>query len=192
MPHKSVNPLVVCSKIVNEIEGFKNYFIDSKENAVISFGALNAGDTYNVIPDKGSLKGSVRTFNKETKDIIKNKFQTVVDNIGEIYDAKCSLNYKENYPPTINDDKVVERVEKILADIGEEERIQKIKYPSMGAEDFSYFLQKVPGVFMFIGTRNVEKNITWEIHNPKFNVDEDVLENAASLYGKIFVNILKK
>jgi len=192
MPHKSVNPLVVCSKIVNEIEGFKNYFIDSKENAVISFGALNAGETYNIIPDKGILKGSVRTFNKETKDIIKNKFQTVVDNIGEIYDAKCTLNYKENYPPTINDDEVVEKVEEILVDLKETNRINKIKHPSMGAEDFSYFLQEVPGAFIFLGTKNEEKNITWGIHNPKFNVDEDILEIAAKIYPKIIIEFLDK
>src|SRR6056297_237354 len=91
IPHKAVNPLVVCSKILNEVEGFKNYFIESNENAVINFGSIQAGETHNVIPDSGLMKGSVRTFSQETKGIIKNKLAVVIKNISEIYGAASTL-----------------------------------------------------------------------------------------------------
>jgi len=190
IPHKAVNPLVVCSKILNEVEGFKNYFIDSNENAVINFGSIQAGKTHNVIPNSGLMKGSVRTFSKETKNIIKRKLKTVINNISEIYGANSTLKYIDNYPPTINNNEVVDKLENILINLGESERIYKVKKPSMGAEDFSYYLHEVPGVFIFLGTYNKEKNITQEIHHPKYNIDEDILADASAIYSKIFIDFL--
>src|SRR6056297_3615103 len=190
IPHKAVNPLVVCSKIVNEVEGFKNYFIDSNENAVINFGSLKAGETFNVIPDTGIMKGSVRTFSKKTQEIIKNKLKLVIENISQIYGAESKLNYIENYPPTINNDEVIDELKKILNNLNESSRIKEVEKPSMGAEDFSYYLQKVPGAFIFVGTYNQEKNITQEIHHPKYNMDEDILTDASAIYSKIFADFL--
>ncbi len=188
IPHKAVNPIVVCSKIVNEVEGFKNYFIDSSENAVINFGSFQAGETFNVIPDTGVMKGSVRTFSKKTQAIIKNKLKLVIDNISQIYGAESKLHYIENYPPTINNDEVIDELKRILNNLNESSRIKEVKKPSMGAEDFSYYLQKVPGVFIFVGTYNEEKNITQEIHHPKYNMDEDILTETVALYSKIFID----
>jgi len=190
IPHKAVNPLVVCSKILNEVEGFKNYFIESNENAVINFGSIQAGETHNVIPDSGLMKGSVRTFSQETKGIIKNKLAIVIKNISEIYGAASTLKYIDNYPPTINNKEVVDKIKNILIDLEESERIHNVKKPSMGAEDFSYYLQKVPGAFIFVGTYNEEKNITQEIHHPKYNMDEDILTDASAIYSKIFADFL--
>lgn len=190
IPHKSINPLVVCSKILNEVEGFKNYFIDSNENAVINFGSIQGGDTFNVIPDTGVMKGSVRTFSPETKEIIKGKLKTVINNISEIYGATSTLKYIDNYPPTINSNEIIDKIENILIDIGESERVYKVKKPSMGAEDFSYYLQKVPGAFVFLGTYNKDKGITEEIHHPKYKMDEDILSDAAAIYTKIFIDFL--
>src|SRR6056297_2471780 len=192
IPHKAVNPLVVCSKILNEVEGFKNYFIDSNENSVVNFGSIQAGETFNVIPDKGIMKGSVRTFNQEIKNIIKSKLETVTNNISQIYGAVSTLKYIDNYPPTINNNKVVDKIENILIDLGESERVYKVKKPSMGAEDFSYYLQKVPGAFIFLGTYNEEKGITQEIHHPKYKMDEDILSNSSAIYSKIFADFLNK
>ena len=190
IPHKAVNPLVVCSKILNEVEGFKNYFIESNENAVINFGSIQAGETHNVIPDSGLMKGSVRTFSQETKGIIKNKLAIVIKNISEIYGAASTLKYIDNYPPTINNKEVVDKIKNILIDLEESERIHNVKKPSMGAEDFSYYLQKVPGAFIFVGTYNEEKKITQEIHHPKYNMDEDILADASAIYSKIFADFL--
>lgn len=192
IPHKAINPIVVGSKIVNEIEAIKSYFINSGENSVISICALNSGDVNNVIPHTATLLGTVRTFSKDTQDVIIDQLEKIVSNISDIYGAQCTLEYKKHFPPTINDRNVILEIEDILKNYGMKGCIHSLMEPSMGAEDFSYFLQKVPGAFIFVGTKNEEKNIVNEIHHPQFNIDEDIFENATSVLCKILLEFLNK
>jgi amidohydrolase len=192
MPYKAINPIVVASKIVSEIESIKNYFINSDENAVISICALNSGYVDNVIPHTATLLGTVRTFSEDTQNIIINKLEEIVKSVSEIYGAKSTLKYKKHYPATINDGDVVSNIENILESYGMKDKISKISSPSMGAEDFSHFLRNVPGAFIFIGTRNEQKDIVNEIHHPSFKIDEEIFEDVTSVLSKVILEFLTK
>ncbi|HBH11659.1 MAG: Amidohydrolase [Clostridiales bacterium 38_11] len=190
IPYKTVNPIVVGSKIINEIEGIKNYFIPSSQNSVISFGAFNAGETNNVIPQTARLLGSVRTFSKETQSIYISKLTDIIKSVETVYGAKCELKYIKNYPPTINDEQVVDNIENTLIEYGLQDKIIHIDEPSMGAEDFSYFLQNVPGAYIFIGSRNEEKGIMQEIHHPNYDMDEAIFETIPAILSKTLLSFL--
>lgn len=192
IPHNAINPIVVGSKIINEIESIKNYFIDSSERAVISICSINSGTTNNVIPNTATILGTVRSFSKDTQEIIIDKLRKIANNISDIYGAKCELIYKKNFPPTINNAYVIDEIKKELKNHGLEDSINHVKEASMGAEDFSYFLNQIPGAFIFIGTRNESKNITHEIHNPNFKIDEEVLEFASATLCKMLLAFLEK
>ncbi|GAA0176685.1 M20 family metallopeptidase [Clostridium sediminicola] len=192
MPHKAINPIVVGCKIINEIEAIKNYFVNSNENAVVTIGALNSGDVHNVIPHNATILGTVRFFSKDTQDIIIEKLQKIIDNISDIYGAECTLKYTKRFPATINNSDVISNIEHILTSYGMEGNIFKIDEPSMGAEDFSFYLQEIPGSFIFLGTKNEEKEIVNEIHHPRFNIDEDIFEKATSILCKLLLEFLEK
>jgi len=190
MPHEAINPVVIGSKIVSEIEAIKCYFVSALDKLVISVCTMNAGDVYNVIPHSAKLTGTVRCFSKEVQEEVIDRLQKVVKNIANIYDAKCELNYIKNYPPVINDTNVISSVINILSDSGHEGNIISIPDPSMGAEDFSFFLNKVPGAFFFIGTGNSDKNTTYPLHNPSFNIDEDMFAIIIPKMCKIILGFL--
>ncbi len=190
IPHKAINPIVVGSRIVSEVEGIKNYFVPSSENSVISFGSFVSGAVNNVIPHRAKLLGSVRTFSLETQSIYKKQLHHIVEQVGSLFGAQCGLNYIHNYPPTINDEKVIDRIEKFMKAYELSDHITYLKEPSMGAEDFSFFLQKKPGAFIFVGTRNEAKGIVQEIHHPKYNLDEDIFEFAVATFAKMMLEFL--
>lgn len=192
MPHAAINTLVVGSKIVGEVEAIKNYFVHSQDRLVISLCSMKAGETYNVIPDQCKITGTVRYFAKEAQDIVVEKVQAIVDNVSAIYGAQCDLDYKKNYPATVNDADVISSVEAILEQHDMGERIFPIKTPYMGAEDFSFFLQEVPGAYFFIGTANAQKGTVYPLHNPKFTVDENIFAFATPTLSKIILEFLDK
>lgn len=191
IPHKAINPIVAGSKIINEVEGIKNYFVPSSQNSVISFGSFVAGKTNNVIPQNARLLGSVRTFSKETQEIYVSKLTAIIKNVESIYGVKCDFDYINNYPPTINDDKVVARIEEALIEYGLQDKVCHLEEPSMGAEDFSYFLQNVPGAYMFIGSRNEMKGIAQEIHHPNYDMDEAIFETIPGILSKLIIELLQ-
>jgi amidohydrolase len=191
-PHAAVNPIIVASKIIAEIEAIKNYFVNSRDRVVVSICTMNAGKTYNVIPDSGKLTGTVRYFSKDAQDIIINKLKKIVSNIADLYGAKCVLNYKKNYPAVVNDAEAAGHIVDILEHHGLGDHVIRIQEPFMEAEDFSFFLQNVPGAFFFIGTGNTEKDTRHPLHNPAFNLDEDVFASATPAICKILLGFLHR
>jgi len=153
---------------------------------------MHGGEANNVIPHTARILGTVRTFSRHTQGIVINKLGKIIDNISDIYGAKCELKYHKHYPPTINDGDVIAYIEDLLTEYGMREKISQIDVPSMGADDFSYFLQRVPGAYIYLGTKNQAKGIVHEIHNPRFNIDEDIFFITTATLSKIIIEFLQK
>lgn len=192
IPHKAINPLVVASKIVCELESIKNYFIDSGERVVISICTMEGGKTINVIPHNAKIGGTLRFFSDEVQEIFIDKLHKIVNNISDIYGTSCKINYKKLFPPVINDSDVISTIEDTLKKDNLEDSIFPVENPSMGAEDFSFFLKEVPGAYIFLGTKNISKGIVRSIHNPQFDMDEDIFESATSILSKIILEFLDR
>ena len=192
IPNKAVNPIVVTSKVVAELEAIKSYFVSPTENSVISICSIHGGTAQNIIPDRVDIQGTVRTFTTETQDLIKEKIEHIIKHVCDIYGATYEYDYFKNLPATINDSSVVEEVKKVLAENGLSDFALNVKEPSMGAEDFSEYLLKVPGMFFWLGTRNEEKGMTYGIHNPKYTIDEEIFEKAVSSISKVIMEFTAK
>ena len=192
LPNKAVNPIVVASKIVAEVEAIKNYFVSPTENSVISICSIHGGTAQNIIPDKIKIEGTVRTFSTETQELIKNKIDHIINQVCGIYGASYDYTYHKNLPATINDGNVVKEVKKVLEENGLSDSILEVKEPSTGAEDFSEYLMKVPGMFFWLGTKNESKGIIQGIHNPKYNMDHDIFEKAVATMTKIILEFTEK
>lgn len=179
-PHLAIDPTNPASDIYNALQKIVTRYVNPLSPAVITTPSIRGSQGYNVIPDEVEIVGTLRTFDMELRERILRKMEDVVKYYSKAWDCEGSLElFRVSYPVTFDDPELsnfVMDVAKVLGDVGEAEM-------TMGAEDFSFYVQKVRGVFIFLGIRNEEKGITYPHHHPRFNVDEDVLWKGTALYA---------
>lgn len=176
-PHKSVDPIVVGSHIVVALQTVVSRNTDPMDSAVVSNCVFQSGFAFNVIPDTAMLKGTVRTFKPETRDLMEERITEIAKSTAEALGATATVEYTRGYPATVNDEEMTTLArESAIAAVGEENVIEKP--PAMGAEDMSYFQLEAPGSYFFVGSRNEEKGLKWGHHHPKFDIDEEALGNG--------------
>lgn len=179
-PWETKDPLVASTNIVSQIYEMMNREIDAREPTVLSICQLNSGTAFNVIPDSSKMKGTIRTLNKEVREQIIKRIRDIGNSIASLYDLEFSLKAKPIFKhPLINSSKVVKVVKKAAQEIFNPENVGQGK-PSMGAEDFAYYLESAPGAYLFLGTG--EKGTEKPHHKPNFDIDESILYKGSALY----------
>ncbi|MGC5773542.1 M20 family metallopeptidase [Paenibacillus pabuli] len=181
MPQSTVDSLVAGSALVMQLQTVVSRSVDPLRPAVLTIGTMQAGSAQNVIAELCKLTGTVRTFDEETRSVMKERVHTIVAQTGAIYGAETQLNYIMGYPPVVNDEQETARFFREAADVFGADSVQKSPM-MMPAEDFAYYLQQIPGCFMFVGAGNPEKNAIYPHHHPKFDFDEDAMQNAVKLF----------
>lgn len=176
-PHDTIDPIVIGAQIVTALQTLVARAVDPTEEAVVSVCVFKGGDAFNVIPDSAELGGTVRTFNARNRDFLERRIEELTTGIAKAMGAELEFSYTRGYPATVNDPEMTELVRQELGRIVGEEGVV---HPSlmMGAEDFSYFLEAVPGAYWFVGSQNPERGLVWGHHHPRFDLDE-----AAMAYG---------
>lgn len=182
-PHMAVDAISMASRLIGEIQYLVSRTIDPLEPVVVSVCTLHSGYSSNVIPEKAKLTGTIRSFSKELTDDVISKMEDITKQIAKVSGGDYKFNIIPGLPALINDREKsivsVKACEKVLGS----KNVLKTDVPKMGSEDFSYYAQKVPAAFIFLGARNEDRNLTYYMHNPKFDFDEDALV----LGSKIFV-----
>ena len=180
-PHETVDPIYVAAHVILALQGVAARMIDPVRPFVITVGAVHAGTKENIIPDVATLDGTVRTLDEATRKLAKKRVEVVAKGVCRTYGASAEVEFeKDAYPVTINDPRTTEKVVAVLKRIPGT-RVKRVE-AMLGGEDFSRFLQKAPGTFYFLGSRNPEKGCVYPNHSSRFKVDEDVLKfGAASL-----------
>ncbi len=171
MPHKGVNAVTIGSRLALSLQSLIGEKIDPVEPAVLTIGKLEAGDTYNVLADKAELKGTVRTIKKDSRQKIINQIKKRAKNIARAYEADVEVDIENLFPITNNDGQIIDIIKNHDNDL----QLKKIKKPSLGSEDFSFYLQEIPGAMFFIGCKNEQKGFSYPLHHSKFNFDEKAL-----------------
>jgi amidohydrolase len=138
------------------------------------------GKAYNIIPDSANFGGTIRSLKPELREYLPKRIKEILDGIVPAMRGRYEFNLLERFPVTINDDRMTAFVAGVAGEALGKERVVDVK-PLMGSEDFSYYLRNVPGVYAFLGTRNVEKGITYPHHHPRFDIDEGALSIGAGL-----------
>ncbi len=150
MPHLGIDPLVVGSQLLLNLQQIVSRQVDPLKPAVVSVASFNGGDSFNVIPDKVTLKGTVRTFDDDVRDWVEESIEKIAVNTCNAFGASVKYNYVRGYPAVVNDPVETKRVAKIATDLFGEEMVHKIPQ-QMGMEDFAYYLKEVPGTFFWVG-----------------------------------------
>lgn len=190
MPHQTVDPILTGAQIVLALNTVVSRNVDPREPVVLSLGVFQAGDVFNVIPDTAVIKGTVRSFDQELRLSIFNRIQQIAKGICDATGATFTFDKYLGYPPVINHPEVA----KVLAAAGREalgEQAVVEVAPFMGGEDFSYYLEKVPGAFMFVGVANPDKGIVYPQHHPKYDIDENALAYGMETMVRAALKLLK-
>ncbi|MCL2674230.1 MAG: amidohydrolase, partial [Defluviitaleaceae bacterium] len=173
-PHETIDAIVIAANIVINLQQIVSRRVDPLEQAVISPGKIEAGSAFNVIADSATILGTVRTYDAKIQEMIIRDIEKIVKACCESAGATYTFDYIKGYPAVNNDpNETAGAVESLSKIVGSDNLIET--KPIMGGEDFSYYLEKVPGTFFFTGGGNVAKGIIYPHHHPKFDIDEDAL-----------------
>lgn len=185
-PEKTVDTILVAAKVVDALNSIVSRMIPPFEPVVISCGEIHGGYAFNIIPDVVIIRGTVRTFNNETRNIVPKKIKEIVAGIANAFGAENELNYINCYPPLINDDHTVEFLKNVAISTFGKNCLVNIK-PLMGSEDFSAYLQHVRGCYFFIGgARDLAKS--HYLHSPYYDFDEAALRVGILVLSKAILN----
>ncbi|WP_339256331.1 M20 family metallopeptidase [Paenibacillus sp. FSL R5-0749] len=181
MPQSTIDSLIAGSALVMQLQTVVSRSVDPLQPAVLTIGTMQAGSAQNVIAEQCKMSGTVRTFDEETRNVMKERVLTMVDQTGTAYGAETQVKYIMGYPPVVNDEQETARFFREATELFGAERVQASPM-LMPAEDFAYYLQKVPGCFMFVGAGNPDKNAIYPHHHPMFDFDEDAMQTAVRLF----------
>ncbi|AJC72366.1 MAG: amidohydrolase [Thermococcus sp.] len=187
-PHETKDPVPALAELVLAYQTIVSRNVNPIETGVVSVTSVHAGTAFNVIPETAEFKGTFRFFKPEIGELIKKRMDEIARGVAIAHNLEYELKIDELTPPTINDPEMARFARKVAEKYG-------LKYgevpPTMGAEDFSFYLQRVPGAFLALGIRNEEKGIIYPHHHPKFDVDEDVLHLGTAMEVSLALEFLR-
>jgi amidohydrolase len=188
IPQQTIDSVVVGAQIVNALQTIVARNINPIDSAVVTVGEFHAGTAHNVIADTAKMAGTVRYFNPIYKGYFGPRMEQVIKGVCNSHGAQYDLKYWELYPPVINDGAIADLVRSISEEIVEAPLGIVPECQTMGGEDMSFFLQEVPGCYFFLGSANVEKDLAYPHHHPRFDFDE----TALGIGVEIFVRCVEK
>ncbi|MGF9770196.1 M20 peptidase aminoacylase family protein [Bacillus albus] len=184
VPDAGVDPIVASSQIVMALQTIVSRNISSSHNAVVSVTNIHSGNTWNVIPEKATLEGTVRTFQTETREKIPALMKRIIQGISDALGVKTEFRFYAGPPAVHNDTSLTN----LSTQVAENMNLNIISpTPSMAGEDFSFYQQEIPGSFVFMGTSG-----THEWHHPAFTVDERALPISAEYFALLAEKALKQ
>lgn len=189
-PHDGVDAIVVAAQVIQALQTIVSRKIDPVQPAVVSVGKITGGTKRNIICDRVTLEGTARSLNKEVTKRIPDLLKEIISGVVESAGASFEFRYSPGYPVLVNDPRATDLARAAIARMFGKKAIFEIKKPLMGAEDFAFYLQKVPGSFLRLGIKNPKKKAIYPWHHPKFTVDEDAIEIGAALLAGLAFDFL--
>lgn len=183
-PQDCLDPIVVASTLITTWQALIARFINPAHPAVLSVTKLQAGETFNVIPDQVNMAGTVRTFYDPDRDFIENAMSDTFLPYKKL-NYQFDLNYIRGYDAVINHSQSVQKIVAAANDIIGAENVEADTEPAGWAEDFCYYLQHRPGAFYILGSGNQQKGIIAPLHSSQFNIDENALCIGAAIMAQI-------
>ncbi|MEM7336429.1 MAG: amidohydrolase [Chloroflexota bacterium] len=181
-PHLATDPVLAAAHIVSALQSITSRNIDPQESVVLSIGQFTAGTTFNVIPDKALLKGTVRSYNNELHRLVYRRILEMATQMATAFNCKVTMETIAIVQAVVNSPEPTAIVHDAAVKIFGEDKINPRR--TMASEDMGFFLDEIPGCYFFIGARNEEKGYTYPHHHPKFDFDERSMINGVSLMAE--------
>jgi amidohydrolase len=184
-PFRTVDPIPIACEIVQALQLMVTRRVDVFDPAVITVGQITAGTTSNIIPETARILGTIRTVSEHTRSAVHDHVRRVAERIAEAHGATAEPEVRLGYPVTSNSDVFADFTLDVARDVLGAENVMRMPNPIMGAEDFSYVLQRVPGTMMFLGGTSRERDLATAASNHSNLVvfDEDAMVDGVTLYS---------
>lgn len=181
-PAAALDPVPALAELVLAMQSLITRRVGVHDPAVLSVTRLQAGETENVIPERASLAGTLRTFSDQTLDLLEHELSRLSHGVAAAHGLTAAFELTRDYPVTTTDPAVTERVEELIRSRFGEERYQRLEEPFLGSEDFSFVLNEVPGCYVVLGARpaHVVEGSAYP-HSPQVLFDDAVLPDQAAL-----------
>ena len=183
-PHEATDAVVISGFLITALQTLVSREINPLHPSVITIGSVHAGSAPNVIAENAELHGTIRTSLPEARGHIHHGLQRMISAAAELHNCDISIDINEGYPPVLNDPRAATIARRAAADIVGQDAVFAAEYPSMGAEDFSFYLAKVPGCFVRFGTRKTGEEPV-PLHSPAFDIDERALGVGARFFDRV-------
>ncbi len=185
MPHQGIDPVVIAAQIITALQTIPSRRTDPIESLVVSVTQVHAGDTWNVIPEQVTLRGTVRSFKEAVQSQAQEDIEALARNIAAGYGATIEFMYERRYPATVNTAAETDFAAEVASEVVGEPQVDRNTDPLMGSEDFAYMLQERPGCYIFLGNGLDGSKGGCSVHNPKYDFNDDISVLGASYWARL-------
>lgn len=183
-PHEATDAVVIAGMLITAVQTLVSREINPIYPSVVTIGRMEAGSAPNVIAENAVLEGSIRTTLTEVRAHIHSGLQRMAAALGELHNASISVDIEPGYPPVVNSSREANICHRAAREVVGDQGLMKMDHPSMGSEDFSYYLDEIPGCYVRFGARRLEHEYI-PLHSPEFDIDEAVLKVGASYFDAV-------
>lgn len=180
LPHQTVDPVVASAQIITALQSIVSRNVSPLQTAVITVGYLHTGEAFNVIPSQATIRGTIRTFNRDVRLAIIRRFEEVVQGVGEAFGCTVEIDLQPLTHAVVNDPQITAQVLRVAAELFPGSTIDT-NLRTMVSEDMAFLMQEVPGCYLLVGSANPSKGLNAPHHHPRFDFDESALPRAAAL-----------
>jgi hippurate hydrolase len=190
MPHLGIDPVTAACQLVQGLQTIVSRNLRPLDTAVVSVTMIHAGEATNVIPDRCVLEGTVRAFTAEVLDLVERRMRTLAEATCAAFDAQCEFEFRRNYPPVVNHPAETAFARRVLGEVVGAANVLEFER-TMAAEDFSYFLQQVPGCYFVIGNGDGAHRETGHgmgpctLHNASYDFNDDLIPLGATAWVRL-------
>jgi amidohydrolase len=184
-PHRALDPIPIACEIVQSIQMMVTRRIDVFDPTVVTVGRITAGTTNNIIPETAEIEGTIRAFSERTRRRVHDGIRRVAEGIAAAHDAQVVVELIDGYPVTVNSAGFADFTLDTARELVGDDKVVRLPNPVMGAEDFSYVLDRLPGTMMFLGGTHSDRNPSTAApnHSNRVIFDEEAMVNGAALYA---------
>ena len=191
-PHRALDPIPIACEIVQALQTMITRRIDVFDPAVVTVGKIMAGTVNNIIPETAEIEGTIRAVSETTRRLVHDGIRRVAEGIASAHDAEVTVEVVDGYPVTVNDRSQADVVLGLARDLAGADKTVRMPNPIMGAEDFSYVLQQIPGAMMFLGGTHPDRNLATapSNHSNRVVFDEEAMVTGTAMYAAMALNHL--
>ena len=192
-PHHAVDPIPIASEVVLALQTYVTRRVKAFEPAVVTVTAIQAGShELGAIPEAATLTGTIRAIAEETRINLFSAVRDLAANIASAHGAHAEVRVEPGYPPVVNDPAIVEAVAEVSRGLLGKDHFRLLPTPIMPSEDFSYILQRVPGVMAFLGARPDNQGTVADVHSPHMIFNEDAMVVGITLHTAVALRLLDR
>ena len=188
MPHLGTDPVVAAAALVQAVQTIVSRTLDPLDAAVVSTTMFNAGEAYNVIPDRARLSGTVRAFSEAVRKRVAARLEALCQGIATSHDVQVRIEFHDGYPATVNTTAEAAICAQVARTLVGTEHVLTGERPSMGAEDFAFFLREKPGCYVWIG--NGQEAGGCMLHNPRYDFNDEIIAPGAAFWVELVRTLL--